>query len=102
VALCSQPLIADQYASARPLLCANGALNILAWKVLVPVAQGVMSAGHAASFQVVQAALCHDVTIRHAAVLDELSAYELSAAYYGWTFSADPTDILYSMSRCPR
>jgi hypothetical protein len=97
-----QPLTTDQYGTARPLLCTNGALNVLAWEAFAAEAPGVMAAGHAASFQSVQGALCNDVNFTHAAVLDELSAYELSAAYYGWTFSTDPTDILYSMSTCPR
>jgi hypothetical protein len=102
VALCSQQLIVDQYGNSGPLLCANGGLNVLAWMVFAPRAPHVLGAGPAASLGVVQTALCRDVNISHAAVLDELSAYELAAAYYGWSFSTDPTDILYSMSTCPR
>ena len=102
VALCSQPLTTDQYGATVPLLCTDGGLNVLAWKFYAPVAPRVLSAGAAATVPVVQTALCRDVNISHARVLDALSAYDLAAAYYAWSFSTDPTDILYSMSRCPR
>jgi hypothetical protein len=74
----------------------------LAWTYYAPLAPRVMSAGATATVPLVQAALCGDVNASHAAVLAELSAYDLAAAYYGWSFNTDPTDILYSMSRCPR
>lgn len=102
VALCSQQLTTDQNGVAGPLICTDGALNVLAWNRLAPTTPRVLAAGAAATVKGVQTALCRDVNLSHAAVLDELGAYELAAAYYGWHFSTDPTDILYSMSKCPR
>jgi hypothetical protein len=102
VALCSQPLTTDQYGNSVPLLCTDGGLNVVAWTFYAPMSGRVLSAGPAASLLSVQTALCRDVNIGHATVLGELSAYDLAAAYYGWNFSSDPTDILYSMSTCPR
>jgi hypothetical protein len=102
VALCSQPLTTDQNGNSVPLLCTNGGLNVLAWEFFVPLTPRVLSTGPTASVKSVQTALCSDAKISHATVLQELSAYDLAAAYYGWNFSTDPTDILYSMSTCPR
>jgi hypothetical protein len=101
VALCSQDLMALPDGNAAPLLCNNGALNILAWKYFVPLAPRVLGAGPAASLKSVQLALCRDVSPTHATIPQELSAYTLASAYYGWSFSADPTDIL-SAAGCPR
>jgi hypothetical protein len=102
VALCSQQLTPDQNGVAGPLLCTDGALNVLAWSRVAPLTPHVLSVGPAASVQAVQAALCRDINLSHAAVADELSAYDLAAAYYGWHLSTDPTAILFSMSTCPR
>jgi hypothetical protein len=102
VALCAQPLVTDQAGNVEPLLCSDGGLNVLAWKFYAPLAPKVLAAGTAASFKVVQAAICGDVITKHATVLAELNAYNLAAAYYGWSFTTDPTDVLYSMSTCPR
>ncbi len=102
VALCAQPLATDQTGNAGPLLCSDGGLNVLAWRFYAPLAPKVLSAGPAASLKAAEAAVCGDVITKHATVLEELSAYDLAAAYYGWSFSTDPTDVLYSMSTCPR
>jgi hypothetical protein len=102
VALCSQQLTTDQNGVAGPLICTDGALNVLAWNRLAPITPRVLALGSAASVLGVQTAVCRDVNLSHSAVLDELSGFDLAAAYYGWHFSTDPTDILYSMSKCPR
>lgn len=101
VALCAQPISTQPDGNAVPLLCTNGALNVTAWKHFAPIAPRVLAAGPAALLGSVQAALCRDVSITHATVPLELSAYELASAYYGWNFSTDPTEIL-SPSSCPR
>jgi hypothetical protein len=102
VALCSQELTVDQNGVAGPLICTDGGLNVLVWNRLAPLTPRVLAAGPATTVRGAQTALCRDVNLSHAAVLDELSAYDLASAYYGWHFSTDPTDILYSMSKCPR
>jgi hypothetical protein len=102
VALCSQALTTDPAGNTVPLLCSNGGLNVTAWRFFAPLAPRVLSAGPAASLAKVQAALCRDVNLSHASVLEEASAGDLATAYYGWNFATEPTDILYSMSSCPR
>ncbi len=91
IALCSQPVTILQDANAAPLLCANGALNILAWKHYVPISPRIFLVGATASLVDVQTAIRRDMNIAHASPKQERSAYELAAAYYGWNFSSDPT-----------
>jgi hypothetical protein len=76
-------------------------LNVLAWILLAPMSQRVMSAGPAVTLNNLQIALCRDVSLGHAKVPQEISAYELAAAYYGWSFATEPTQIL-ATSGCPR
>ena len=95
IALCSQPLTTDQSGSAVPLMCNNGALNVLAWQYFAPLAPRVLGAGATASFKTAQNALCND-WIHGATSGQARSAYELAAAYYGWSFTTDPTITLDS------
>jgi hypothetical protein len=99
VALCSQPLTVYQDGNAGPILCSNGALNVSAWKYFVPLGPRVLGAGPTASLGAVQKAICRDWSISHATDVQERTAYELAAAYYGWSFSTEPADIL--SSGCP-
>lgn len=87
--------------TAGPLICSNGGLNVLAWKFFVPLTPRVLSAGPIVSLTNLQAAMCRDVNASHASSAQETSAYELAAAYYGWNFATDPTEIL-ATSGCPR
>jgi hypothetical protein len=98
VSLCSQALT-TQDDGATPLTCTNGALNVLAWKVYAPLSPRVLSAGPAATDKVVRSAMCTDWIRGLATAPDERSAYELAAAYYGWSFDTDPTDLLFSTCR---
>jgi len=99
IALCSQPLITIPGASATPLTCTNGALNVLAWKFYATLSPRVLSAGTAATDRTVRAAMCADWIRGHATAPEERSAYELAAAYYGWNFDTDPTDLRFSGCR---
>ncbi len=98
VALCTQSLTVAQDGNAGPLLCANGSLNVSAWKFFAPLSPNLLSAGPGVSEQAVESALCADVRA-HATYPQERSAYELAAAYYGWSFTPDPTSVIYS--GCP-
>jgi hypothetical protein len=49
-----------------------------------------MSLGRNAGFQAVHDATCRDMRIYHATFEEEKYAYEISAAYYGWTFATEP------------
>jgi hypothetical protein len=99
VALCSQPLITSADGGATPLICTNGALNVLAWKFYAAISPRVLSAGTAATDRSVRAAMCADWIGGHATAPEERSAYELAAAYYGWSFDTDPTDLRFSGCR---
>jgi hypothetical protein len=101
VALCSQPIATQPDGNAAPLLCTNGALNVLAWKHYAPFGARVLGAGRGATLESVKAALCRDVNLSHTAIPIELSAHDLASAYYGWNFDSDPTEVL-STSSCPR
>jgi hypothetical protein len=101
VALCSQPLTTQPDGTAGPLICSNGGLNVRAWKYFAPLTPRVLAMGTAVSLARLQLALCRDVNVSHASVAQETSSYELAAAYYGWNFATDPTQIL-ATSGCPR
>ena len=96
VALCAQPVTTGQDGTAGPLICSNGALNVLAWRFFVPLAPRVLAAGAFVSLKALQTAMCLDVNVSHASTSQESSAYELAFAYYGWNFSTDPTSVLTS------
>lgn len=87
--------------TTAPLICPDGGLNALAWVLLAPESPRVLSAGPAVSFKNLQIALCQDVNVSHAKVPQEISAYELASAYYGWNFASDPSESL-ATSGCPR
>jgi hypothetical protein len=94
VALCSQDLTIKQDGSAGPVLCANGSLNVKAWRYFATLTPRVLSAGPPASLAAVQSAIRRDCKVGHATAAQERTAYDLAAAYYGWTFETDPTDYL--------
>ena len=97
VALCSQQLTTDQDGNTGPVLCTDGGLNVMAWKFFAPSSPSVLSVGPAASPAAVDTAIRHDCKVTHTAALQERSAYELAAAYYGWNLATDPTDYLNSV-----
>ena len=95
VALCAQALATTSDGITGPLLCASGGLNVLAWQYYAPLAPRTLSAGSAASARAVQSAVCGD-WMKKATAQQAKSAYELAAAYYGWSFATDPTLALDS------
>jgi hypothetical protein len=101
VALCAEQATTQADGTTGPLICPDGGLNALAWVLLVPVSPRVLSAGPAVTLKNLQIALCADVNLSHAKVPQEISAYELAAAYYGWNFAADPT-VNLATAGCPR
>jgi hypothetical protein len=95
VELCSQPVTTTPDGNAAPLLCSNGGLNILAWHFFAPLTPRTLAAGAAATLRAVQSAVCGD-WMKKATAPQARSAYELAAAYYGWSFATDPTLALDS------
>jgi hypothetical protein len=93
--LCSLPIQKYQDGNAGPLFCSNG-LNVDAWNYFVPISSHVLSLDSSATVTTVQMALCADMNSYHATPVEESSAYELAAAYDGWRFSSDPTQVMYN------
>jgi hypothetical protein len=90
VDLCSADLVQTANGNVYPLLCQGGAVNVPAWKFYVQVSSNVLSLGRDATLDQVRAALCADQSQYHATYVEESSAYELAAAYYGWNFTPEP------------
>jgi hypothetical protein len=90
-ALCSYKLTATADGNYTPLFCRGGALNVLAWRAYVQIGPNVMSLGRSATLQAVSTAMCLDMTRFHATLPEEGYAYEISAAYYAWKFSPEPS-----------
>jgi hypothetical protein len=82
--LCMYELTHSADGNVFPQFCRGGAVNVLAWRFYVPISSGVMSLGRGATLQDIQAALCRDESRFHATAVEEIYAYELSSAYYGW------------------
>jgi Tfp pilus assembly protein PilV len=97
---CSQSLTYTGNGNSGPIQCADGALNILAWNALSALEPSVMSLGYSASFSQVQAAVCSDASDSDSdantsnANVIEVTTYQISALYYGWSFSQNPTAAL--------
>jgi hypothetical protein len=93
VGVCSETLTFGADGDASPELCANGAVNVLAWQYFdQPGYSAILGLGANATPEQAQAALC-------AAPQDPLpwvlSTYELAYAYYGWTFAGmQPNEML--------
>ncbi len=102
---CSTQIAYDSNGNSGPITCPNGALNVLEWNALAALEPKVMSLGYTASESQVAATLCadasdsnSDATTRDSAII-ETTTYQISALYYGWSFSTNPSAVL-SNSQC--
>jgi hypothetical protein len=97
---CSEPVTIDSNGDPQPVQCSNGDLNVTEWQSLASLEPTVMGLGYGATVQQVQAALCKDTNIGDADSSASLrnpteeSVYQISALYYGWNFSTNPTSVL--------
>lgn len=89
---CSAQLEFDGDGNASPLMCHNGAINILAWNYFATIDSPLLGLGRDATEQRVETQLCADLD--HSTVPIERSAYTLARAYYGWKFGASPLNML--------
>jgi len=94
--LCSKPISTTSDGNASPLFCSTGAVNVLAWAFYGAVSASILSLGLNPSSGQPQAAMCDDIAHNGAKQAQEVSAYRLAAAYYGWTFTFDPTKVTCS------
>ena len=83
VGICSEPLAYDADGTVRPLLCANGSINALAWAYLSP-GQGYFAAG--SNLTPAEADHLGSTTYRTSTGPIAEDEYCLAKAYYGWQF----------------
>jgi hypothetical protein len=90
VDLCSADLVYTANGNVYPRLCQGGSVNVPAWRFYVPISSNLMSLGRDATADQVHTAMCSDQSEYHATYVEESSAYELAAAYFGWSFASEP------------
>jgi hypothetical protein len=90
---CDQPLTYSSNGASSPLKCADGDLNIAEWNALAALEPKIMTLGDNASSSQIQATLCTDTSTNIVDAI-ESNAYQMSALYYGWSFSSDPSVVL--------
>lgn len=93
VSECSQTVTFSSNGSSGPITCANGELNVLAWKALAALEPKVMTLGYSATATQVQAALCADTGANVSNPIEETN-YQIAALYYGWNFTTNPSVVL--------
>jgi hypothetical protein len=91
--LCSKPITSAPNGNATPLVCSNGAVNVLAWKFYADISASILGLGLNPAPAQPQSAMCDDIAHNGANRSEEVNGYKLAAAYYGWTFSFDPTKV---------
>jgi hypothetical protein len=94
--LCSKPIVSAADGNATPLLCHDGSVNVLAWKFYSDISQSILGLGQNPAQGQPQAAMCDDIAHNGATRSTEVSGYRLAAAYYGWTFTFDPSKVTCS------
>ncbi len=82
VGICQQQLSFGADGDASPILCQNGAVNVLAWRYYQPVYPAIFALGaYATPNQIQQVSSQMSVPLTEA---DD--AYCLAKAYFGWTY----------------
>jgi hypothetical protein len=91
--LCRTPITVASDQNAAPLLCHDGSVNVLAWTYYGQVSPSILGLGLNPANGQPQSAMCDDIAHNGAKPSQEVNAYRLAAAYYGWKFSLDPTKV---------
>jgi hypothetical protein len=91
VGLCTKQVIIGADGNVGPISCSNGDLNSLAWQDLAKENLNVMALGSDALPDQVLRAMCSDVQSGGSTQVIEVSAYNISALYYGWKFGVSPS-----------
>jgi hypothetical protein len=97
---CSQALSYNSDGDSSPIQCADGSLNVLEWSALSALEPSVMSLGYSPTVAQVESALCTDArdsdsdANTDSANAIEMTTYQISALYYGWNFSSNPSVVL--------
>jgi len=97
---CNQSVSYGSSGQPIPLQCSNGELNVTAWNSLATIEPKVMTLGYSPTIAQVQSAICSDANAANAdssaatSNSIEEEVYQISALYYGWSFSSDPSVVL--------
>ncbi len=98
--LCSDPGLNTADGNFQPLFCRDGSINVVAWRFYAPITPNLLAAGRAATAGQVSAAIRADGKY-HPTAPEDLSAYDLASAYYGWTFPHSVVcEAVYSTDNC--
>jgi hypothetical protein len=98
---CSQAITRAADGSSSPIKCTSGDLNVTEWNdIKSSYVPSVMSLGYSATSPQVQAAACSDLKSTKTTNVVEENAYQISALYYGWNFSADPVQAAIASNSC--
>ena len=96
--LCSADLTETADGNWEPRFCADGSINVVAWREYAQFSPHILAAGRGATVAQIDAALKAD---RGPTLVEELDSYLLARAYYGWHFSPDPAcEYLYKQAAC--
>lgn len=97
---CNQAISFSSNGDSGPVQCSNGDLNATEWNSLSALEPTVMTLGYSATIPQIQSALCSDANAsdsdantKNSNVIEQ-TVYQISALYYGWNFSSNPTSIL--------
>jgi hypothetical protein len=100
IAECSTPITFAGNGNSGPIQCANGGLNVTEWNALAALEPTVMSLGYGATPGQIQPALCadanasdSDANTKNGSIV-EATVYQISALYYGWSFTTNPAAVL--------
>jgi hypothetical protein len=74
---------------ARPLLCHDGAVNVLAWRFYSGLSGSLFRLGADTTQAFAEAAMCDDLDHDHATRPEEADGFKLASTYHGWTFLID-------------
>ena len=91
--LCRTPINITSDQNAGPLFCHDGAVNVLAWTYYGAISSSILGLGLNPNNGQPQSAMCDDIAHNGARPAQEVNAYRLAAAYYGWHFTFDPTKV---------
>jgi hypothetical protein len=100
VAECNTPITFASNGNSGPIQCSNGDLNVTEWNALSALEPSIMSLGYGATPSQIQPALCNDANASDSdantknSIPVEMTVYQISALYYGWNFSTNPTSVL--------
>lgn len=101
---CHTPITFQSNGNSGPIQCPNGDLNVTEWNALAALEPTVMTLGYTATEAQVQTALCNDANASDSdantknSFIVEQTVYQITALYYGWNFSSNPSTILASDS----